>query len=74
MVWARAHRPLLNHNRREHRSGSAPSTARSAPVSRRAGGRSRRASLHRGEEAKSWDLTKDKIFTLSDQTIGVLQT
>src|SRR5882672_1417575 len=26
------------------------------------------------KKPKSWDLTKDKIFTLSDQTIGVLQT
>jgi ABC-type uncharacterized transport system involved in gliding motility auxiliary subunit len=25
------------------------------------------------KKPKSWDLTKDKIFTLSDQTIGVLQ-
>ena len=25
------------------------------------------------KKAKSWDLTKDKIFTLSDQTVGVLK-
>src|SRR5439155_16099582 len=25
------------------------------------------------KKAKSWDLTKDRIFTLSDQTVGVLK-